>query len=131
MNQTLYTNLMECMIEFAKAMRYVAMAIASSRRLGWIALGLYIQRMNLSMKNMPAFDTCLDYYRVINDDYHAVETTMAWADDYRMVMFNELVERMEAIDDTWDKFWIKEQRKSLVMKRVARTRLELEDAWLN
>lgn len=131
MNQTLCMDPMICMVkQLAIAMRYVAIAIASSRRLGWIALGLYIQRMNLTIP-MPGYKTSLEYHRAICDDYYAVETTMAWADDFRMIMFNELVKRMEAIDDTWDALWIKEERKRLVMKKAQRARLELENAWLN
>lgn len=108
------------------------MAIASSKRLGWIALGIYIQRMNIPAATNPFYKTIIDYHRAMSDSYHMIETTMTWADDYRMVMFpNELIQRLEAIDNEWDSYLVKKKRKLFIRRRAERARLELTEAWSN
>lgn len=119
------------MVEAMKAMRYLAMAIAASRRLGWIALGLYIHRVNMSATKTMLYDKLIDYHRAMNNDYHFVETSMKWADDYRMVMFGELAKRLDAIDDNWGTRFFKENQKSILIRRATNARAEIEGAWLN
>lgn len=116
----------------AEAMKYLAMGIASSRRLGWIALGLYIVRMNMPASKrgapMPVYKTMLDYYRAIKGTYKLQETMMSWADDLRMVYFpDELLERLDAIDESWNPFQVKELQKEMVIRRVRRARVELDN----
>ena len=117
----------------AQAMRYLAMAIAASHRLGWIALGLYIERMNVSApKDTPFYKTLLEYQRAMNVEYKFHESMMAWADDIRMLYFpDEFVMRLDAIDDTWEPFHVKEMQKGTIMRRQQRARLEIEGAWLH
>lgn len=114
----------------AKAMKYLAMAIASSRRLGWIALGLYIKRMSMTL---PKSDVnLLEYHRQMGNDYHFVETCMQWADDFRMAMSQrELIQRLDAIDGHRGTFLNKQLQKNNLMRRAQRARLELENAWIN
>lgn len=114
----------------AEAMRYLAMAIAASNRLGWIALGLYIERMNVAVPANPFYKTALEYHRAMNTPYVLHDSIMAWADDYRMVLFPmEFCQRLDAIDDGWGVFHIKEMQKSMLIRRQQRARLELENAW--
>jgi hypothetical protein len=115
----------------AETMRFIAMAIAASHRLGWIALGLYIQRINLPAEKNPFYEKLIDYHRAMGNEYHFFESAMKWADDFRMVMFNELALRVDAIEDNWGPFQIKQQQKSLLMRRAQQTQLELEGAWIN
>lgn len=114
----------------AEAMKYLAMAIAASRRLGWIALGLYIERMSTPAPLVvrARYKTSLEHYRAI-EGYQFKESIMAWADDYRMVLFpNELDARIEAIDEGWEPFYIKEQRKKVVLRRAERAKQEIDGA---
>lgn len=115
-------------------MRYVAMAYASSRRLGWIALALYIQRMKMPLpkaKDGPFYKSLIEYHRAMGNVYHFVETCMGWADDFRMAMYQtELVQRLDAIEDNWGTYLTKQSQKNTIMRKAQRARRELENAWI-
>jgi len=114
----------------AEAMRYLAMGIAASRRLGWIALGLYIQKMNVPVPSNPFYKTLIEYHRAMKTEYQFTESIMVWADDYRMVLFpDEYVKRLDAINDGWGHYHQKEMQKATIMRRACRARLELDNAW--
>jgi hypothetical protein len=114
----------------AEAMRYLAMAIAASHRLGWIALGLYIERMNAAPPANPFYKTILEYRRAMNDPYEFLESIMGWADDHRMVHFpEEFSRRLDAIDDGWGVYHIKEMQKAHIIRRYQRARNEIENIW--
>jgi len=114
-------------------MRYVAIAYAASRRLGWIALGLYIQRMKQELPRTPNriyYKTLLDYHRAAGNTYHFVETCLGWADDFRMAMYpEELGQRLDAIEDSWQSYIAKQSQKNVLIRKAQRARLELENAW--
>lgn len=119
----------------AKAMKHLAMAIAASRRLGWIALALYIKRMGMGLPKTPGrvyFKTLLEYHRSMGNDYHFVETCMQWADDFRMAMYHgELIRRLDIIDSSRNSFLNNQLQKNNLLRRAQRALLELEDAWID
>ena len=108
------------------------MAIAASKRLGWIALGIYIERMNVlaPMALRSRYKTMLDWQQATNKEFKLADSLMEWADDYRMVLFpDEFIERLDAIDESKLQFATKELHKAQILRRATRARLELEGSW--
>ena len=120
------------MDNLSEAFRNISIAIAASHRLGWIALGLYIEKMNVAPPANPYYKTLLEYHQAMGDEYKFQESIMAWADDYRMILFpNEFIQRLDAIDDGDGAFYTKELQKSLILRRAQRARNEIKNMWGN
>lgn len=117
----------------AEAFRQVGMAIAASKRLGWIALGLYIMRMNaVVIEENPFYDSIIEYHRAMGSGYQFIELAMGWADDHRMAMFpEELSMRIEVIDNNWGHIVKKQQQKAMLIRRTKRAQNELFSSWSN
>ncbi len=126
------TKIME---ELAKAMRYVGMAICASRRLGWIALGIYITKMNAPapLALRARYKTLLEYYRGTAGYYHSreyelIRSIMEVADDYRMVLYpKEFLARLDAIDKSNLSERAKETQTELILKRANKAKAELKE----
>lgn len=120
------------MEELAKAMKYVGMAISASRRLGWIALGIYIKKMSapapLAMR--ARYKTLIEYYRRTRE-YEFMPSIMEWADDYRMVLYpNEFLARLDAIDRSSLSEKAKETQAEIILKRANKAKVELKELGL-
>jgi hypothetical protein len=112
------------------AMKHLAMAIAASQRLGWIALGLYIRKMNISVVENPFYKTLIEYHRAMHSEYEFMESIMTWADEYRMVLFpGEFLKRLDAIDNEPSLYHIKERQRRIITRKAERAKLELSGAW--
>ncbi len=108
------------------------MAAAAGRRLGWIALGIYIERMSVPppLVVRAKYKNTLEWKRITDGEYKFSESIMEWADDYRMALYpNEFIARLEAIDESTIPFHKKELQKALLLRKLNRARVEIEGSW--
>src|SRR6266568_8677302 len=98
--------------------RQIGIAIGASKRLGWIALGLCIERLHTYVYMNPNV-LMFEYYKSRNEGIdHLLTTMMMWADDYRMALFPaELKSRLILIDSCGNSYKYQEYKKSTLIRR--------------
>lgn len=66
--------------------RQLGIAIRANHRLGWIALGIYIKRMQSPCPSNPFYNTYLDYFRSMGE-YKFNDDFFCYAEDFRFLVF--------------------------------------------
>jgi hypothetical protein len=108
----------------------IGIAIGASKRLGWIALGLYIERLRQPGHNSRNgyHETMHEYYRRYNPQHYEMSNVMMmWSDDYRMALFpDELKQRLTMIEGGRATSAVKAAKQNTLVNRAASAKLKLD-----